>query len=91
MELIGILFIAFIIFLFLKLIALFFDVAIFAIALPFKILAIVFGAIFGVFLLIPLGLFAGLLGLLIAPLAIIGALLPVILIAIGIILVFKNS
>lgn len=91
MELIALLFIAALTLLFLKIFAFFFEVAIFAIALPFKILAFVLATIFGVFLLIPFGIFAGLLGVLLAPFAILAVLLPFVLIAIGLVLIFKNS
>ena len=91
MELIALLFIAALALLFLKFFAFFFNIAIFAIALPFKILAFVLATLIGVILLVPLGLFVGLIGILIAPLAILAALIPFILIAIGLVLIFRNS
>lgn len=91
MELFGILFIVLIAWLFLKLLAVFFNVTVFAIALPFKILALFLGLFLGVVLLIPLGLFAGLMGLLIAPFAILLPLLPIVLIALGVVLLIRNS
>lgn len=91
MEIIAILFIVLAVWLALKMMAFFLDVAIFAIALPFKILAVLLGLFLGVFLLIPLGVLTGVAALLIAPLALAAAALPLILIAVGIYLIIKNS
>ncbi len=75
----------------LKLFAVFFHVGILMIAFPFKILGLVFVLLLIPLILVPLGLFAGLAGILLAPLALILPLLPVLIIAIGIWLLLKNA
>ncbi|KAA3612374.1 MAG: hypothetical protein DWQ05_20490 [Calditrichaeota bacterium] len=91
MELLGLFVLFFFAWIALKLIAVIFNVTIFAIALPFKILGLVLACLFFSLLVIPLGLFAGLAGLILAPLLILLQFVPVLLILFGIYLLVKNS
>ena len=75
----------------LKIVAVIFNVTIFAIALPFKILGIFLACLFFCLFAIPLGIFAGLAGLLIAPFIILIQFLPILLIIFGIYLLVKNA
>ena len=88
MELIGLLFIVFLVVIALKV---FFNVAIFAITLPFKLLGLLLAGLFCMVFIIPFGIFAGLLGLLLAPLIILVKLAPLLLIVFGIYLLVKHS
>lgn len=91
MELLGL----FVLFLFiliaLKILAAILNITIFAIALPFKILGIFLACLFFCIFAIPLGIFAGLAGLLLAPFLILVQFLPVFLIIFGIYLLVKNA
>ncbi len=91
MELLGL----FVLFLFvwiaLKILAVIFNVTIFAIALPFQIIGIFLVCLFFFLFAIPLGIFAGLAGLLIAPFWVFVQFLPILLIIFGIYLLVKNA
>ncbi|MCA9730748.1 MAG: hypothetical protein H6696_18540 [Deferribacteres bacterium] len=91
MELIGLFVLFFFAWIALKIIAVLLNVTIFAIALPFKILGLVFACLFFCIFALPLGLFAGLAGLLITPFIILLQFLPLLLIGFGIYLLVKNA
>ena len=92
MEIIGILIAVLIIIAFLKLIGLLFHAGIWVIALPFKILFAVIGAIITVAILVPLGVFGAIASIILIPLALIIPLAPFIIIGLGIwLLVRKNG
>lgn len=91
MELVTLLLIVIVGWLVLKLFAGFFHVAIFALALPFKLLAIGIASLLVVFVAIPLGLVAALTGLIVAPFAIILPLAPFLLIGLGVYLLVRNA
>jgi hypothetical protein len=90
MEILAILLIIVFAVLFLKIFALIFQTGIFLVMLPFKILAIVLSGLFVFFILIPLGMVGAIVGLLLAPLALIVFFLPVVLIIFGIYLLVKG-
>lgn len=90
MEIIALLFIALVGLVVLKIFAGIFNLALFAVALPFKILAFGFATLLVVFVLIPVGLVAAVAGLLVAPIALLFALAPFLLIALGVYFVVKN-
>ena len=90
MDLIGVLLILLISIIILNIFAFIFKVGIFAIVLPFKLLAIGLASIFVFLILIPLGIIAGIAGLIILPLALISPLLPFILLGIGIWVLLKK-
>lgn len=83
MEIVSIVLIFLIAIVILKLVGVIFHAGIFMIALPFKLLALALSGIVVVLVLIPLGVVAGLIGLIALPLAILGPFLPFILIALG--------
>ncbi len=91
MELLALFIIGFAVLVCFKIFAVLFDVAIFAIALPFKILACFLGIVFGAIFLIPLGLFFGIIGVLLAPLLLLVEALPYLLIIFGVIFLLKKS
>ena len=91
MELFGLCVLIFIVFLFLKIFAFLFEAVAFVFILPLKILIGVIGAIFGALILIPLGLMAGLLSLLILPFAILFEFLPIILLTLGIVYLLREQ
>lgn len=74
----------------LKLFGVFFHAGVFMIALPFTILGLVIALVLTPLILVPLGLFAGLAGILLMPFAFVLPLLPVLIIAAGIWLLLKN-
>lgn len=90
MEILAILLIIVFALLFLKIFALLFQTGIFLVMLPFKILAIVLSGLFVFLILIPLGIVGAIVGLLLAPLALIVFFLPVVLIIWGIYLLVKG-
>lgn len=90
MEIISILLIVLLGIFFLKLFALFFQAGIWVIALPFKILAFLISTVVIVAVLIPLGIVAGLLSIIVLPLALIGPLLPFLLLGLGLWLFLKK-
>ena len=91
MELITILLIVFVALFFFKIMALFLDVAIFAIALPFKILGVLIASFVTFLLLIPLGIVAAISALFITPFFILLNLTPFILIAAGLYLMLRKD
>ncbi|TFG95102.1 MAG: hypothetical protein E4H13_13860 [Calditrichales bacterium] len=91
MEIIALLFIIFFAVIFIKILALLFQTSIFILALPFKILGVVLSAIFVLVLLVPLGIIGAIAGLLVAPLVLLFALAPIVLILLGLYLLIKNS
>ena len=91
MEIISILLIIGLAFVFLKALALMLHVGIWMLALPFKILAVLLSAFVVVFVFIPVGLVGALAGLILLPFALIVPLLPFILIAAGVIWLLRRS
>lgn len=91
MEVLGLLFLVLFVLVALKIFSFFLNVTIFAIALPLKILAIVFGGLIFGLVCIPLGLFAGLASLVLAPFLILLPLAPFLLIIFGVYLIAKNA
>lgn len=87
MEIIAIMMIVLLSLLFIKV---FVHLGIFVITLPFKILIFFISALLVIFLLIPLGVIAGLAAVLIAPFALMIPVLPLILIIVGLVLLFKD-
>jgi len=83
MEIVSIVLIFLIAIVILKLVGVIFHAGIVMIALPFKLLALALSGFVVVLVLIPLGVVAGLIGLIALPLAILGPFLPFILIALG--------
>lgn len=84
MEIIGILLVVLVGVMFLKLFAVFFQVGIFVLTLPLKILAFALSGLLVFFVFIPLGLVAGIVGLIVVPFALLTPLLPLVLIGLGI-------
>ncbi|MEJ2544037.1 MAG: hypothetical protein P8Y99_08210 [Calditrichaceae bacterium] len=92
MEIIGILIAVVIIIAFVKLLGILFHAGVWVIALPFKILFAVIGAIISVAIFVPLGVFGVLASIIVIPLALIIPLAPFLIIGLGIwLLVRKNS
>ncbi|NOX88987.1 MAG: hypothetical protein GXO77_08175 [Calditrichaeota bacterium] len=75
----------------LKIFGLVFHVGIFMLTLPFKILGIIIAVLLLPLILVPLGILAGLAGILMIPFALIGPLLPVALIGLGIWALLRRS
>lgn len=91
MEIIGILIAVLIIIAFLKLIGLLFHAGVWVIALPFKILFGVIGAIIMIAVLIPLGVIGAIASIIVIPFALLVPLAPFLLIGLGVwLLVRKN-
>ncbi len=74
----------------LKLLGVFFHVGIVMLTLPFKLLGLVIALILTPLILIPMGLFAGLVGLVALPFALLGPAIPIILIALGVWAILKR-
>lgn len=92
MEIIGILIAVIIILAFVKLLGLLFHAGVWVIALPFKILFAVIGAIITLAILVPLGVFGALASIIVIPLALLIPLAPFLLIGFGVwLLVRKNG
>ena len=91
MELIGLLLLICLAWVFLKILGAVFHVTFFALTLPFQIIGIVLAVLFSLVILIPLGIVGAIFGVLLAPFALLGSLLPVVLIILGIILIARNS
>jgi hypothetical protein len=92
MEIIGIIIAVVIIIAFVKLLGILFHAGVWVIALPFKILFAVIGAIISVAIFVPLGVFGVLASIIVIPLALIIPLAPFLIIGLGIwLLVRKNS
>lgn len=86
MELIGLLLIILLTVIILKVLL---NIGIFVITLPIKILAFVISTLILVFVLVPIGLVGGLAALIVAPIAILVPLFPLILLGFGIYLLAR--
>ena len=91
MEIIGIIIAVLIIIAFLKLLSIIFHAGVWVIALPFKIIGAVIGALVMLVVLIPLGIFGLLASVIMIPIALIIPLIPFILIGFGIWLLVKKN
>jgi len=91
MELVSVLLIVFIAFIILKLFAAFFHAGVWLLALPFKLLAVLLSSVIVVFVLVPLGVVAGLVGLLAVPFALLILLAPFLLLAAGLWLLMRRN
>ena len=87
MELVAVMMIILFSWLFIKV---FVHIGVFVVTLPFKILMFFISALLVLFILIPLGLVAGLAAVLVAPFALIVPVLPLVLIIVGIVLLLKD-
>ena len=76
---------------FFKVLGVFFDVAAFLIFLPFILIGVGLFSLLAVFFAVPLGLMAGVAGLVLAPFALLAPFLPFLLIGAGIYLLVKNQ
>ena len=83
MEILSLFLLLLLIFVCIKILGALFQAGFFVICLPFKLLAAAFSGLVVFFILLPLGLFAAL--------AVLGSILPVVLVLIGIILLLKKS
>ena len=90
MELISALILILLVVVFLKILGVIFHAGIFVLVLPLKLLAIALSAIVFAVVLVPLGLVAGLAGLVVLPVVLIGPLLPFVLLGGGLYLLFRN-
>ena len=88
MEILGVLFLIVIILGTFKLLGLFFKAGIFLISIPLQIIGAIFVAILA-FAIIPVGLVAGVIALIFAPLLILGPLLPFLILGFLIYLLVK--
>ena len=91
MEVIAVLLIILFSIIFLKILALMFHVGIFMLTLPFKLLAVLVSVLLVVFVLIPIGVVGGLVGLILLPLTILIPILPLALILMGLYFLLKKS
>ena len=91
MELMSLLLIILLAWLFFKMLGFIFNAAAFMIVFPLKLLALGLASLLVIFVLIPLGLVAGLAGIILAPLAVLVPLLPFLLIGVGLYLLMKNQ
>ena len=89
MEIIAVLLIILFSFIILKILAFFLHAGVFMLTFPFKILGIILSVLLVGLILVPLGLAGALISL--VPLGLLVLLSPLILVAIGIILLLKNS
>jgi len=90
MEIVAVLFIILFAMVFLKILAALLHISVFMLTLPFKILAAVLSVFVVGFILIPVGLIAGIASLIIIPFALLIPLFPVLLIGGGIWLLLRN-
>jgi len=90
MELIGILFFIFTALIFLKILGLVFHAGIFMLTLPLKLLAIGLAGLIMFLVLIPMGIVAGVAGLIVLPAVLIGPFLPILLLGGGLYLLLRN-
>jgi hypothetical protein len=90
MEILALFLVIGFIYIFLKLFAFVFNAGVFLITLPLIIIATAFSAIVVVFVMIPLGIVGALAGILLAPFAILGPVLPIVLIFLGAILLLRR-
>lgn len=90
MELVSILLILLLAWAIFKAFGFFFDLAAFVILLPIKLLALAIATLLVVFVLIPIGLVAGIASIVVAPLALLLPVLPFLLIGLGIYLLVRH-
>ncbi len=89
MEIITILFIVLLAIVFMKILAFSLHVGIALLTLPLKLLAVAFASVVVAFVLVPLGVVAGLVGIFVLPFALAIPLLPVLLVLGGLWLLFR--
>ena len=68
-----------------------FSAGLYILSIPIKLVFLLLSIIFSIFLIIPFGIFSGLISLLMIPFAIIIPLLPIVLIVAGVLLLAKRS
>ncbi len=90
MELIGVLLFIITALIFLKILGFAFNAGIFMLALPIKLLALGLAGLIMVLVLIPMGIVAGVAGLIVLPAVIIGPFLPILLLGGGLYLLLRN-
>jgi len=91
LEIIGVLLIVLIVVAFFKILGVVFHAGVWVLALPFKILGVLIGALVLFAVLIPLGVVGVLASVIMIPLALIVALLPFILVGAGLWLLLRNN
>ena len=90
MGLIGILFFILTALIFLIVLGLIFHAGIFMLTLPLKLLALALAGLIMFLVLIPMGVVAGVAGLIVLPVVLIGPLLPLLLLGGGLFLLLRN-